>query len=93
MIVKILGVLDIISALLFWIFGFFHVLPETLIVSIAVYLIVKGIIFIISLDLASILDVISGLLIYLSLSFNLPAVVIIIITLFLLQKGLFSLVA
>ena len=93
MIIKILGILDIISGLLFWLGSFFHIIPDQIIILIVFYLIIKGVIFIISKDIASILDIISGLVIYLSMSFNLPAFVIIIVTFFLLQKGIFSLVA
>ena len=55
------------------------------------YLIIKGVIFLISLDIASIIDIIVGIVIYVSLSFNLPGAVIVIAALFLIQKGLFSL--
>lgn len=93
MIVKILGILDILAALSFWLSAVFNIIPDSLILLIAIYLIVKGIIFIISQDIASILDILSGLIIYASLSFNLPFFISLIVVLFLIQKGIFSLIA
>jgi hypothetical protein len=91
MIIKILGILDIIAAILFWLFGFFYIIPQSVIMIVAFYLLIKGIIFIISLDVASILDIIVSILIFVSLNFTLPKVVIFLIALFLLQKGVLSL--
>ena len=91
MIIKILGVLDIITAALFWIFSFFGIIPESFILVSAIYLITKGIIFVISDHFASVADIIAGIAIFASLSFAMPAFVIIIITLYLAQKGIFSL--
>jgi len=93
MILKILGTLDILSAIFLWLSHFFNILPEKFIVLIAFYLIVKGVIFLISADIASILDVISGGIIFLSLSYSLPGFLIILVVLFLIQKGIFSWVA
>lgn len=91
MIVKILGVLDILSAMAFWLFAFFHIIPESLITIIAFYLLVKGIIFLISLDVASALDIIVSVLMFVSLTFALPNIVVFLISLYLLQKGVLSL--
>lgn len=93
MIIKLLGILDIISGMLFWLDGFFKIIPDSVIMFLVFYLIIKGLIFIISKDIASILDIISGVIIYFSLSYVLPAFIIIIVTLFLLQKGILSLIA
>jgi len=93
MIIKILGILDIIAGLLFWLSGFFHIIPDSIIILIVIYLITKGLIFVISKDIASILDIITGLAIYLSMSIALPGIVIFLITFFLLQKGILSLIA
>ncbi len=93
MIVKILGILDIIAGFSFWLNGFFHLFPDSFMMAIVIYLIVKGVLFIISKDIASVLDIISGIVIYLSLNVVLPGFVIIIVTFFLLQKGIFSLIA
>lgn len=90
MIVKILGTLDILAAIIFWLFGMFHIIPSSIILIIAFYLLVKGIIFVISLDIASVLDIIVSVLIFVSLSFTLPKIIIFLISLFLLQKGILS---
>jgi hypothetical protein len=93
MILKILGFLDILSALSFWLFYFFKLVPEKFILLIIFYLLAKGVFFLISKDIASILDVISAFIIFLALSFTLPAFLVILISLFLLQKGILSLLA
>ena len=93
MIVKILGILDIFAGFSFWLNGFFHLFPESFMMAIVFYLIIKGLIFVISKDIASILDIVSGIVIYFSLTYTLPGFVIIIITFFLLQKGIVSLIA
>lgn len=91
MMVKILGILDILAAIIFWLFGMFYIIPSTIILIIAFYLLVKGILFLISLDIASILDIIASIFIFVSLNFVLPKVIVIIIVLYLIQKGIFSL--
>ena len=91
MIVKILGILDIIAAIIFWLFGMFHIIPSNIILIVAFYLLIKGIIFLISLDVASILDVIVSVLIFISLNFALPKVIVFLIALYLVQKGILSL--
>ena len=93
MIVKILGILDILSGLLFWLNGFFNIIPDSIMIIIVLYLVIKGVIFVISFNITSILDIVSGIAIYISLTYTLPAFVIIIITFFLLQKGIVSLLA
>ena len=93
MIIKFLGILDICAAIFFWIFSFFNFIPEKLILIIGFYLLIKGAVFLISADIASVLDIICAGFIFLSLSFTLPKFVPILITLFLLQKGIFSLLS
>jgi hypothetical protein len=92
-IVKILGIADIIAAIIFWGFGMFHIFPKTLVMFFAFYLLIKGVVFLISADIASILDVSCAILMFIALNMGMPKLLIIIITLFLLQKGLFSLVS
>lgn len=91
MIVKILGILDIITALLFWLSAIFHVIPSSLILFLAFILLAKGIFFVISEHVASIIDILIAAVMFLSLSFQIPQMIVIIITLILLQKGVFSL--
>jgi len=91
MVVKILGILDIIAGASFWLFSFFSIIPESFILLCALYLIAKGIIFVTSLNAASILDIISGIIILLALAVSLPTIIPVLVTLYLLPKGIFSL--
>ena len=90
LIIKILGSLDIFSAIMVWIGAVFHIIPTPLLLLIAFYLLAKGVFFLISADIASIIDIVCAVLIFLSLSFAMPVLVSIIVALFLLQKGIFS---
>jgi len=92
-IIKILGIFDIIAALSFWVFSLFGVLPHTLILIFGFYLLIKGTIFLISADIASILDIACSVVFFLAISFPIPKVIAIIVSLFLIQKGIFSLLS
>jgi len=91
MLVKILGIFDIISAILFWIFGFFDTIPKTVILFVAFYLLIKGAIFMLFRDVISVGDIICSGMIFLSLIIMLPKAVIFLVAIFLLQKGIVSL--
>ena len=91
MFVKLLGILDIFIAVCFWIFGVFHIFPEKFITILGIILLIKGIIFIIGLSIASIIDIVCALIIIIAASVNVPLVMTVLVALFLLQKGLFSL--
>ena len=91
MVVKILGTLDLITAVLFWLSITFKIIPESFIIILALYLIAKGAAFLISKDVASVLDIITGILIFASIPFQLPRIVITLTIIYLLQKGIFSL--
>ena len=93
MIVKILGILDIIAAILFWIGGMFHIIPANMLLIVGFYLLVKGAVFLIFKDIASILDIVCSAVVFLAVSFSIPLIIVIIVSLFLLQKGIFSLLA
>lgn len=91
MIVKILGALDILVALSFWVFGIFHIsVMSGFILVLGFFLLVKGIAFATTLNITSILDIICALIIMGATSMVMPKIVIIIVSLFLLQKGIFS---
>lgn len=90
MIVKILGILDLIVGILFWLFGIFNIIPSNIILILGFILLAKGIAFIINLNPASILDVICAFVIISATSIILPKLVIILISLFLIQKGILS---
>lgn len=92
-ILKILGILDLLVASCYWIFGIFHVLPGTFILVLGFYLLLKGIVFAaMSLNIVSIIDVIVALLIMASVSIVMPKVIVIILSLYLVQKGIFSMI-
>lgn len=91
MIVKILGTLDILVALSFWVFGIFHIsVMAGFILALGFFLLIKGIAFATTLNITSIIDVICALIIMAATSIVMPKVVVIIVSLFLLQKGIFS---
>jgi len=91
MIVKILGILDILAAILFWLSAIFHIIPSSLILLFAFILLAKGIFFLISEHFASVIDVFIALIMFASLSFHIPQVIVIVLSLILLQKGVASL--
>ena len=94
MIIKILGVLDIFVGLVFWIYGIFHINSLSgLIFILGLFLLFKGIIFITGLSITSFLDIISAIIIISSSGIELPRIIVIIISLFLVQKGVFSLLS
>lgn len=94
MIIKFLGTIDILTGLFFWIASIFHLTSLTpLTTLLALILLTKGIIFLISMDIVSIFDIISGLIIISSTSLKLPIIVTILTSLFLIQKGIFSLMS
>jgi hypothetical protein len=91
MIIKLLGILDIIIALSFWLFGIFSIIPKSFILLLGFVLLIKGALFSIKINVTSILDVICALVIISAPSVKMPLIIVIIISLFLLQKGVFSL--
>jgi hypothetical protein len=91
MIVKILGVLDIFIGLCFWLFGIFNIIPESFILILGLFLLVKGVVFITGLSVTSFLDIICAVIIIVASSVNMPNLVVIFVAIFLIQKGVFSL--
>jgi len=92
MIVKILGILDILVAMLFWLSTFFHIIPSSIIIFFAICLLAKGLFFVILEHIASAFDIIVAILMFVSLSHSIPSLIIFLITFLLLQKGVLSLV-
>lgn len=90
MIVKFLGILDLLSALFLGLV-LFEVIPERYLLVFAIYLLLKSVIFIIGKDFASMIDFIIGI-IFLLLFFkiNVPEVVSLVSAFWLLQKAFFS---
>ena len=93
MFVKILGIIDIFIAVFFWVYGVFGLsVLKGFILFLGIFLLIKGLIFIGGLRFASFLDIFAALLIIMSASIiALPKIVIIVLSLFILQKGVFSL--
>ena len=95
MILKLLGAIDIFVGMCFWLFGIFHILPDSFILILGLFLLVKGVVFITGLSITSFLDILSSIIIIVASSSEviMPNAVVIIITLFLLQKGIFSMLS
>jgi len=93
MIIKIFGILDLITAVIFGLSHFFHFIPKTMMFIIAGYLIIKGAIFLFSKDIASVIDIGCGIVILLSVFLSISPLIFIITLIFLIQKGLFSLLS
>lgn len=95
--IKLLGAVDIFIAILFWIFGIFRLQNNEFmagfIMILGFILLVKGVAFLISADIASALDVISGFVIIGSTAIIMPKIVVIIVALYLVQKGVFSMLS
>jgi hypothetical protein len=89
--VKILGTIDLITAILFWVFMVFDVTGLSQIITfLGIFLLVKGIVFATTADIASVLDIISALIIIVGSAFNMHIILVIIVAIYLAQKGLFS---
>jgi len=92
MLVKILGALDLLAALIFWLWIFIG-LPNEVMLVVVMFLIIKGLIFIMGFAIASIFDILCGVVIYAALNFGLPKFIYVIVLLFLVQKGIISILA
>jgi hypothetical protein len=92
MILKVMGVIDIVLGILFWIAMVFSIgYFDPLILLLSLGIIVKGIVFLMGFDFASAVDVVSGFLIIYGLNYGLHLIIVVIISIFLIQKGVFSL--
>ena len=81
MLVKILGILDIFIAVVFWLFGIIHLFPNKFILILGFILLVKGLVFIFGWSIASFFDVVCGLIIIIASSVAMPKVIVIILVL------------
>ena len=90
MLVKLLGVMDLAAVVVVLLAP---ALPAKIILYVAAFIIMKGVFFGITRSIMNLLDVVCGVLIVL-LAFNITSLpLIILITLFLLQKAFFSIIA
>lgn len=96
MVIKILGAIDLVIGIIFWIQGIVisvfgaHLFPEIFISFLGMVLLAKGLIFLIGLDVMSFIDVICAAVIMLSPSVKMPFVIYTMVSIFLIQKGVFS---
>jgi len=93
MIIKILGLVDILAAVIVFLFSKFSFIPDLFMYVTGAYLIVKGLIFVLGSDVASVLDVISGLVVLVMAFYPVHVLIMVIVVFFLIQKGIFSLIS
>ena len=93
MIVKALGILDLVAGLVFLLSVAVTAMPKSLIIICAVYFLIKGSMFMLLMDFASIVDFICGIIILLSAWTEVPLVLSIIALIFIAQKGILSLIS
>lgn len=97
MIIKLFGIADLLVALAFMLNNLFdktsNWFPNSIVLFLAIYLIIKGFFFVLTWDLASTIDIICGILILLSIYISIPTVLSIIILIFIIQKAFFSLIS
>jgi len=91
MLVKILGILDIFIAIVFWLFGILNLFPNKFILILGFILLIKGLVSIFGWSIASFFDVVCGVIIIIASSVAMPKVLVIILVLVLLEKGIISL--
>lgn len=92
MTIKILGIMDIVTAIVFLVFIIFNIKSLAgLVLLLGFFLLVKGIVFVGNLSLASLFDIVSSIFIIYASSNEIHIIFVIAVSLFLLQKGIFSL--
>jgi len=91
--IQILGILDIISAIVLVLRYFFESFPDKIIWVFAIYLIIKGAIFLIARDFISVVDIFCGVILILSIFIPIGYGFMIFTSVFLIQKGIFSLIS
>ena len=92
MLVKILGVLDLVAAALLFALSANLVIPDKVLIFFIVILFLKGA-FILTRSIASAFDLFAAIILLSSLYFTIPKILLIIASILLLQKGFFSVVA
>ena len=95
MLIKLFGVLDLLTAIVFLINNNFdkahNWFPNSIVLILAVYLLLKGIFFVLILDFASLIDIICAVIILISLYIWITPILAFLVIIFLAQKGIFSL--
>jgi hypothetical protein len=88
--IKLLGMLDIITAVLFWGSVLLPV-PGILLGLFGIYILAKGVIFVgFGLDILSLLDIISGFIVIASVSVTISPILVSIVCVYLIGKGALS---
>ncbi|MFA6023146.1 MAG: hypothetical protein WC781_03590 [Candidatus Pacearchaeota archaeon] len=90
MIVKVLGALDIIIAILLLILCSRVPVPNEIIFIAMVILFIKGIPALINFDIGSFFDIYAGLILLISIFLTVPVIFLLLACFLLLQKGIFS---
>ena len=96
MLIKLFGVLDLLIGIIFvfnYLFNKSGFFSKNLVIFAGLILLIKGLIFILTLDIASILDIISGGIVILSAFVILTPLLFTVISFFILQKGIISLIS
>jgi len=97
MVVKLLGGFDVFTGIIFLLYGIFtislgvKIIPDFLIFTLGIILLLKGLIFVIGLDVVSFLDIISAIVMLSATSVKIPLFIYTAVSIFLIQKGIFSL--
>lgn len=92
MFLKALGILDLFAVIIFILHTYTPFKLITLLIICGIYLLSKGVIFLLFGNFLSIIDIICGIVLLVSLLFVLPKLIVMIVCIFLIQKGLFSLI-
>ncbi len=91
--IKLLGIFDIVSAIIFLLFGIlgmFNILGN-LVLLVGMLLLVKGLVFMSELNIASISDIICSVVMLTASFYHLNFIIIVVVSVFLFQKGVLSL--
>ena len=87
MIVKVMGAVDIVLGVLFWIAMVFNIgYFDPLLLLLSLGIIVKGVVFLMGMDFASAVDVVSGFLIIYGLNYGLHLLIVVIVSIFIQMK-------
>jgi len=96
MILKLLGILDILIAFILIINrytpNYIPKFPQIILIGAGLYLLVKGLIFLLGADILSSLDIVCGIVTIIFAFILLPQIIIGLVVLYLLQKGALSLI-
>lgn len=92
MIVKVFGFIDVTIGIFLIISGLIKQFPSEILWIMGLILILKGTFFISSLNIVSIFDIIIGTVIILSIYTSFSFLFLLILSLYLIQKGIFSFV-